>query len=189
MSLQSVRALATIGLLTLGCTAILWGTERLTGPRIAEERAAALRSSIAELAGSARVAELTAPIEWPLRLCDQMTLLQTNARGYGGALTLAVALVPGPIATEIHSLQTVRHQETPGIGDFIAESGSDSWLQRFRGSTAYSLTTRPYALDAVSGATVTVNAIRGSLLALLTDLPDPQALFNSARCTAAGPST
>ncbi|MFK7913951.1 MAG: FMN-binding protein [Pseudomonadales bacterium] len=184
MSHSSRQALLTITVLTLGCAAVLWATERGTAPHIEAQRAAALRNSLTDLAGSARLQDLDQIPNWPVQLCDQMTLVQAQPRGYGGTITLAVALVPGAQGPEINNLQTVRHQETPGIGDFIAQRGADAWLQRFRKASELSLRNRTFAVDAVSGATVTVQAIRKGLQDLLTEVATDEDLFGTTPCIA-----
>jgi len=57
--------------------------------------------------------------------------------------------------TEGLSLRVVGHQETPGIGDFIDHTRS-RWIMELDNASA-----QAYAqLDAVSGATITSNAIK-----------------------------
>ena len=172
----------TVMALTLVCAGVLWATQQVTGPRIEAQRAAALRSSLLNLAGAARLQALTADSDWPLKLCDQMTLVQAQSRGYGGTITLALGLVPGASGPVIENLQTVSHQETPGIGDFIAETGETRWLARFRGLTALDLVERTATVDAVSGATVTVNAVRQAVTERLVMLAEQPDLFNAAAC-------
>lgn len=182
MSKTSWPPLVTITALTLGCAALLWITQRATGPQIDAQRAAALRSSLIDLAGSSPLQSLGRNAAWPLRLCDAVTLVRIEPRGYGGAITLAVALVPSAQGPKIRNLQTVRHQETPGIGDFIAERDSNAWLARFRGSSNSALSNRPLSVDAVSGATVTVQAVRKGLQTLMEQVAADTELFNTAAC-------
>lgn len=186
MNAASLRALLTVMALTLACAAVLWATQRFTAPQIAMERAAALRAGLADLAGARRLQGLVHIDQWPLRLCEQLTLVQSTPRGYGGPITLAVALTPGLDGAVVHRLKTLRHQETPGIGDFIADAGADSWLARFRGLSAVTLAARPAAADAVSGATITATAVRQGLLTTLAAAAEQPALFSVARCQDAG---
>ncbi|MEM1432477.1 MAG: FMN-binding protein [Pseudomonadota bacterium] len=154
-----------LALIALGCGLLVAGVRLVTADPIARVRSAELRASLAALVGPVRADTVRLPVRWPLELCGGQTLLRARARGYGGPIELLVALDAEP---RVLSLRVNRHAETPGIGDFIAVRDSDpTWLERFVGSTRDTLAARPFDLDAVAGATITVRGVRNALSAAL----------------------
>lgn len=84
-------------------------------------------------------------------LCDRsLAILRSASRGYGGRIQVAVAIGPdGAVA----GVRVLAHAETPGFAD-ILDAGS-AWLAGFaRGG-----------VDAVTGATVTSNAVQQAVAA------------------------
>lgn len=84
-------------------------------------------------------------------LCDRnLAILRNASRGYGGPVQVAVALGPnGAVA----GVRVLAHAETPGFAD-ILDAGS-AWLAGFAQGS----------VDAVTGATVTSNAVRQAVAA------------------------
>lgn len=159
-----------------GCALLVWTVNALTAEPISDARNAALRDALGNLAGAQRVSEIAEPLRFPLVLCEQRTVLHSASRGYGGMIELLIAVGPANGGTVL-ALQTQRHAETPGIGDFIA-TRETPWLDRFIGSHQASLAARPASVDAVSGATITVRGVRRALSAALDSAPP----FTDRRC-------
>lgn len=188
---NATRALITTVLIAAICGLLLWQTASVTEAPIQAAREAALRDNLTALAGSSRLRGDFALDRWPITLCDGITLVLAEGRGYGGAIQLGLALqrrrsqAGDPEPVQIHNLAVLSHRETPGIGDFIATPGDDAWLARFRSLEAQALHARPVSLDAVSGATITVRAVRKILTERLTDLSSAALAFNPEPCTGA----
>ncbi|MBM4204530.1 MAG: FMN-binding protein [Gammaproteobacteria bacterium] len=87
----------------------------------------------------------------PVRLKDGRLLGSTSTAGYGGDIELLILLNPDG---SIGGVRTVRHAETPGIGDFI--QGATPWMGQFRSLHSGQLD----FIDGRTGATITVNAMR-----------------------------
>lgn len=161
--LSYLRALAVAA----GCGLLVWLTAEVTGERIAAARSAALQAKLAVLVGPLRANTIDQPLQLPLALCEGQTLIEAEGRGYGGPLRLLLALSAEGSGT-VRALAVQSHEETPGIGDFIDDAGAESWLTRFVGQNAASLAERPFGVDAVAGATITVRAVRRAISAALT---------------------
>lgn len=72
-------------------------------------------------------------------------LVYTEIRGYGGTMKIVVAFREA----DIHGVRVLRHGETPGFSDVLLPT---AWIKNF--------STLPLAeVDAVSGATITTNAV------------------------------
>ena len=84
-------------------------------------------------------------------LCErQLVILRSAGRGYGGPMQVAVALSPeGTVA----GVRVLAHAETPGFADIL--DGTSEWLAGFKQGD----------VDAVTGATVTSNAVRQAVAA------------------------
>ncbi|MCZ6618340.1 MAG: FMN-binding protein [Gammaproteobacteria bacterium] len=119
-------------------------------------------------------------VEWQgdvWHLCNGLALVRGETRGYGGPIHLlaALQLETGQDGTDqivVRGVSVTRHQETPGIADFISQP-EHPWLQRLieLGSD------RIGNVEAVTGATITSKAIlRG-----LDDITHYPALVRS-RC-------
>ncbi|MGI9325707.1 MAG: FMN-binding protein [Pseudomonadales bacterium] len=178
-----IRALTTVAFLTVACALLLWAVNAATANPIADARQRAMQASLAKLAQGAALLRADDLAHWPVRLCDGISLVRANGRGYGGAIELALALTPTDAAPTITNLLVLHHSETPGIGDFIADPQGDRWLARFIDQTPTTLLARPEQLDAVSGATITVAAIRKTLKQALAAASAEADLFSSAGCS------
>lgn len=79
-------------------------------------------------------------------LCEQgIDLIELNRRGYGGVMSVVVAVQYG----EVLGVRVVRHSETPGFDEVLE---TDDWIGRFG-------TEDLTDIDAVTRATVTTNAV------------------------------
>ena len=83
--------------------------------------------------------------------CNDWVFQQVTVAGYAGDIDLRV------LSRAIDGLvmRVTQHRETPGIGDFI-DHRRDPWMGNLDGLGAADFT----AVDNVSGATITTNAIR-----------------------------
>lgn len=164
------------------CALLVAGVHSLTEARITSVRSEALRDRLTRLAGVERREAIVVGAPWPLVLCGQRTLVRAEARGYGGAIELLVALSPTR-GGRIDALDVARHAETPGIGDFISDP--EGWLNRFVGVTSAALAARDPTIDAVAGATITVRGVRNALRNALNQT----VRFNEQSCGSTGPSS
>ena len=155
---------------------LLSGTHRLTKPTIEANRSAAERALlVAEVAPQG----LPERLSWQggyLPICEQLTLESLTTPGYGGPMTLLISYHREPCNPDqsqcqqpsLRSLKVSQHAETPGIGDFF-ETTRPQWLQQLEGvQLSQAQTPTLPQLDAVSGATITANALRNGVLAALT---------------------
>ncbi|PWW15926.1 electron transport complex protein RnfG [Pseudidiomarina tainanensis] len=86
----------------------------------------------------------------------------TAPNGYSGAIELLVAFT---VAGEVSGVRTLRHQETPGLGDKI-EIRKDDWITSFNGLTVQGADDNRWAVtrdggmfDQFTGATITPRAV------------------------------
>jgi len=138
------------------CGILLVLTHQMTAPEIEANREARTRALLEEMLRQPLPAqtEIDADI---FGSCARWLFVRTEATGYAGPIHLtALRRTDGSTeGTEGLSLRVVGHQETPGIGDFIDHTRS-RWIMELDNASA-----QAYAqLDAVSGATITSNAIK-----------------------------
>jgi len=168
-------AIAKVVAIALVCGAVLAGTDWLTEDRIRYNEAAVLRAAIANL--------LPADVETPAyppavdrvpgawSLCSGHLLGRSDVSGYGGDIQLLYTvrtahdsqpaqMKPAPPA--LIRLTVLGHQETPGIADFLTDP---AWLSAFSDQSAADID----GIDAITGATITSEAIREHLLAVVQD--------------------
>ncbi len=140
-----LRPMLSIAALTLALALLLAFTHDATQARINDNRAAAEWQAARMLTGQT---DLSGPWQHnQLPLSDGRLLLRSTERGYGGDMQL-LALRDGDTLT---ALRVVRHQETPGIGDFVSHHD--------RGWMAALAAHGPAATDTVTGATITSRAV------------------------------
>ena len=155
--LRNAVAIIAIGVL---CGSLLVGVADLTSADIRTNRDAAARVLLEDLLGEAIPigTDLSAPL---LGNCKDWLILRLAQPGYAGEIEL---LGLWRADSQSISLRTVRHLETPGIGDFIDQRISD-WMSRQDNRSLNGWTT----IDSVSGATITTKAIvRGANLVAQT---------------------
>lgn len=90
------------------------------------------------------------------------SVFQITTEGYGGTITLMVALNP---EGEIIGIRTLSHKETPGLADKIEIDKSD-WITRFNGESFADTPKSQWAVkkdggkfDQFTGATITPRAV------------------------------
>jgi len=165
------RAAGNVVLIALGCALALTASRWLTGDRITLNESAALRTELRALLGEGSAMPQTlpdvnlSPASW--QLCDGTRLGRSKAAGYGGPIELLYALQVTAPEPSLSRLRLLRHQETPGITDFLREE--HGWLQNLEGRTAEALD----EVSTLSGATITTRAIREHFRSVLED-PDAE---------------
>lgn len=151
-----MRGLAAFTLIAVICGGLIGGVFSWTEPHIRAAEAAVRLQRLAEVIGAdSAPLELETDGRW---LCPALRVETVIVRGYGGELELLIAI---DASHTVAGLRIVRHSETPGIGDFIEvnPASDSSWPDAQRGLDAATLD----EIDAVSGATVTVRAVRQAL--------------------------
>jgi len=87
-------------------------------------------------------------------------LLRSSVRGYAGEIEFIVALRPSSSGADaLAGVRVTDHRETPGLGDFI-DTARSPWLYRFSSQL-------PEDTDAVTGATITSDALKRGVARLL----------------------
>ena len=110
-----------VALLAIGgaCAFLLSAVNEHTAPHIEANRTAQRLSVINDIL-PAEVA-LPTSLSFPFGNCEHGLIMQIVEPGYAGNIEFLAVF-----QTEGMSLRVVRHQETPGIGDFIG----GSWLHQ-----------------------------------------------------------
>ena len=160
--MRPLVGLAAIGAL---CALLLAGTHRFTADDIRANRDAHAWRVAFELVGSRFP---TANLSWEgdrLELPDGVLLRRSSATGYAGEIELLAAFRPGRDgAPRLAGVRVTSHRETPGLGDFI-DTARSPWIHRFSEKP-------PEEVDAVTGATITSEAVKRSVSALLQPVAD-----------------
>ncbi len=144
-----IRAFVTIVVIGACCAALLVATDALTRPDIEFARQARARALAESLLGAPLPGHMN-PAAQQFGECPAWLFRRYQANGYAGPIDMLAFYRRGAL-----SLRVTAHRETPGIGDFIDHTRSP-WLSNLDGKTAADW----QALDAVSGATITSEAIR-----------------------------
>ncbi len=142
--------------------ALLLGSLNLvTAPRIEAARDAARNAHLVELTGSPGPFELLGASDGVRTVRDaahpERTVLLATAAGYGGPIEIGVVL---DASGAISAVTTLRHQETPGLGDFI-ESRRSPWSRQFLGRRDLT------GVDGRTGASITARAFTRAVEAAL----------------------
>lgn len=146
-----VRLLSILLAIGGGCGALLVGTHAFTEEGITANRQARARMLLEELAGAALPEHMDLS-QATFGACDDRMFQRLTVPGYAGPIYLTVMWRADDASL---ALRVTGHRETPGIGDFI-DHQRDAWLPALDGSTRLEFE----ALDNVSGATITSNAMR-----------------------------
>ena len=179
--MKALVSLAAIGAL---CAVLLAGTHAYTVDAIQVNREAQAWRVAFELTGGPFP---TGNLQWHgnrLELPNGFVLRRATVDGYAGAIEMLAAFRPpdatGPPAHICHQLpaadadvlatkvgdgcglagvRVTRHRETPGLGDFI-DTAKSPWILQFADRS-------PEQVDAVTGATITSEAVKRGILNLL----------------------
>ena len=144
-----MKTLVSLGGISLVCALLLAGVQSLTEEAIDRNRNAQAWRTAFELTGERFDAS---GVEWQdgrLRLPDGGWLQRSATPGYAGDIHLLAAFDE---AGRLLGARVTRHRETPGLGDFI-DLDKSPWMLGFA-------ETPPLAVDAVTGATITSEAIK-----------------------------
>ena len=139
--------------LAFALTALLALVEQATAGRVAQNRERAAWLEVGEILQSPELLALAKKRDWTnnhIALCDGRWLARIQQLGYGGEFELLALL---NTQGQVLRLRVTRHLETPGIGDFIA-TAEHPWMRAL---------TEAQAPDAVSGATITSDAVVAAL--------------------------
>lgn len=88
----------------------------------------------------------------------------TSANGYGGNITVAVGILPDG---KILAVSVISQSETAGLGAKCTEDSFTSQFAGLFGTVEYTKTGEEGKVDALSGATVTTNAVTEAVNAAL----------------------
>lgn len=153
---------AMLGLSVLGALfgLLLAGAQELTEERIAANRDAHRWRIAFELLGGAFP---TAGLRWRndrLELADGRLLLRSSRPGYAGDIELLAAFQgAGNRSPRLLGARVTAHRETPGLGDFV-ELARSPWMRQFSQRA-------PQEVEAVTGATITSEAVKRGVADLL----------------------
>ena len=172
-----VRGLGSLLGIAFVCALLLGLTHQVTTARIESNQSAHFWRQVNELT---TIDVSTDLVEWRenvWHLCNGLALVRGETRGYGGPIYLLAALQLNTTRDEaihlvVQGLRVTRHQETPGIADFINQP-EHPWLQHLALLDADEIG----RVQAVTGATITSRAILRGLDAM-TAYP----ALTSARC-------
>ena len=144
--MRALRNVVVLTALLASVGAALAWFATVTEDAVRRNRLAAETRILRELAG----VEIEAA-EGDVLLCeDNLVILRTTGRGYGGEFRLAVALRTADAAGDpgrVRAVRVIEHAETPGFGDILSVGAA--WLESFRAGR----------VEAVTGATVTSQAV------------------------------
>lgn len=150
-----MKAIVTLAFFGLVCGLLLTLTNLLTREDIQTNREREARAILIELVGDVLPENYT---NNAFGDCDATRLYRLASRGYAGEIEWLVAVRQHQEQSAVSpqlSLRVERHQETPGIGDFI-DQRRNPWITQFDGSPPATFT----EFDNASGATVTSRAVR-----------------------------
>ena len=149
---ETLRALLTLALIAGTAGVLLHGANALTRTSIQDNRQQAARAMFSELLGESAASnlDLTKALQGE---CGEWMLHSATSAGYAGPIEFLI-LIEGLTL----SVRTLRHRETPGIGDFIDTRHSTYLSQSDAAPIEHWL-----KLDAVTGATVTSKALTRAL--------------------------
>ncbi len=151
----SVKQVLSVAILMGGAGLLVATLAGLTDARIeANERARDAALAVA-LIGVATPLDTDAIV-----VCgESKDLLLVTVDGYGGPIRVAATLTD----SAINSIELVSHTETPGFTDFL--NPPSPFID--------DLLTRGEAIDAVTGATVTANAVVGAVVEARRRIEEP----------------
>ena len=139
-SRTSTRAALFLGLLMAAAGALLAGIDAITEDRIDANERQRRQAILKELVGL----DIEMRGHEDVVACDQdLVALAVVEHGYGGSMDVVVAFRGGRLS----GARVTRHAETPGFADILDPS---DWIGRIHDDGR---------VDAVTGATVTSNAV------------------------------
>ncbi|MEM7250929.1 MAG: FMN-binding protein [Pseudomonadota bacterium] len=185
---NEVRMLVAMVATATLCVAVLAGVANVLQPRIVEAKREAREEALARIVAPFRnpveglgepIGEVSGlrgvPILRSVDVVDRDDPLVVIERivvsGYAGDIEMMLSIDPRPEAARLMRVEVTAHRETPGIGDVI-ERRRSGWITQFEDvivADANQLLGSGGTLDAVSGATITTDAVaRGVRITLNT---------------------
>lgn len=159
------RAVAGPVGIALLCAGLLSATYQLTGARIADNQAARELALLNDLLPTT-VSVSAQALNWTddqLVLCEALLVVSRfSASGYAGPINGLLAWQP--TQRRATGIRVLEHLETPGIADFLNETGAGGWLGELLRRDPEQLT----QVDAVSGATISSNAVTETVAMILS---------------------
>ena len=153
---KKLRPLLSIGAIGLSCGLLLAGVHALTEPAIEANRSRHVWQLAHQLVGDQFD---PTGLVWQgdqVDLPGGIWLKRSEVQGYAGEIHLLAAFGDGG---RLLGARVADHRETPGLGDFI-DVDKNPWMRRFA-------TTPPLEVDAVSGATITSEAVKRGVQRML----------------------
>ena len=161
--MKPLVSLTAIGAL---CAVLLAGAHGFTADAIRANREAHAWRVAFDLAGGKFP---TADLRWDgdrLDLPNGVRLRRSSVNGYAGPIELLAAFRPDRDGTgALAGVRVTGHRETPGLGDFI-DTARSPWILQFSDRP-------PQNVDAVTGATITSEAVKRGVSALLRPAAEP----------------
>ena len=155
--MKPLVSLTAIGAL---CAILLAGAHRFTADDIRANREAHAWRVAFDLAGGEFP---TADLRWDgdrLDLPNGVRLRRSSVNGYAGEIEFLAAFRPDRDGTgALAGVRVTGHRETPGLGDFI-DTARSPWILQFSDRS-------PEDVDAVTGATITSEALKRAVSGLL----------------------
>ncbi len=152
-----IKPLVSLVGISLVCALLLATTRAQTADFIHANREAQTWRLAFDLVGAFATADLDFAADI-LILENGRRLLRGKVAGYAGDIGLLAALDE---QQQLIGVRVTRHNETPGLGDFI-DLQRNPWILQFG--------ERPLAsVDSVTGATITSLAVKRGVRQLLTD--------------------
>ena len=161
--MKPLISLTAIGAL---CAVLLAGTYAFTKDAIQANREAHAWRVAFDLTGGAFP---TADLCWDgdhIDLPNGYSLRRSTVNGYAGAIELLAAFrTSGDAGGTLVGVRVTKHRETPGLGDFV-DTARSPWILQFSDQP-------PDQVDAVTGATITSEAVKRGVLALIQSGEEP----------------
>ena len=161
-----MRPLLSIVGIGLGCGLLLAGVHALTEPAIEANRSRHVWQLAFDLVGDPFDPTGLVWQDDRVDLPGGIWLTRSEVQGYAGEIHLLAAFGQGG---QLLGARVSGHRETPGLGDFI-DVDKSPWMLRFAA-------TPPVEVDAVSGATITSEAVKRGIRQMLSPEAPPAAAF------------
>ncbi|MCY4214819.1 MAG: FMN-binding protein [Gammaproteobacteria bacterium] len=166
--MKTLRPVLGISVIGLGCGLLLAGVHALTEPAIEANRSRHLWQLAHQLVGHPFDPTGLAWQGDQVDLPGGIWLKRSEIQGYAGTIHLLAAFGNDG---RLLGARVAEHRETPGLGDFI-DIDRSPWMRRFAN-------TPPLAVDAVSGATITSEAVKRGVRQMLGPRTGPPAAPNA----------
>ena len=165
VTVKKLRPLLGIGAIGLCCGLLLGGVHVLTEPAIEANRSRHVWQLAFDMLGEGFDPTGLAWQGDQVDLPGGIWLKRSTIQGYAGEIQLLAAFGNDG---RLLGARVAAHGETPGLGDFI-DVDKSPWMLQFA-------TTPPLEVDAVTGATITSQAVRRGIQQMLDSAVAPLAV-------------